>query len=285
MEFEFWEKHLRLLACPECHSDLSTSGTSFACTGCGARWPVTSGIPEFLRSPVGQSQFYDTEYWGKSSTQEQTPYDHFYLKVVRSWLERLELTPGDLYLDVSCGQGHAMFEATRRGVLALGVDISRVALRTAQLKFALPGGILADVSKLPFRERIFDRVSCLGALEHYHNPEAALSEIRRVSTESARFLFVVPNANYPLLRLHGVLDRQVIVTILDRQQWVAFLGANGFRVLEQGPDNHTLHRPLFPFRLRGVVRRCLAPIVDWAGLERAWQFYFLCEKAAGGGRK
>ncbi len=204
--------------------------------------------------------------------------DKFYLSVVDNWLDILDVRPSATYLDVSCGEGHSLYMAAERGAIAVGIDISFVALRAASKKFSLTGMMLAEARSLPFSSGVFERVSCLGSLEHYDNPSQALQEIQRVSTSSALFLFVVPNSRHIFRHLMSLLDPQKILTAFDLEGWRKFLWENGFVVLQDGVDNHYYFRPIRPFRLGRLFRRALAPVCKAAGKQRAWQFYFLCKR-------
>jgi SAM-dependent methyltransferase len=46
---------------------------------------------------------------------------------------------------------------------------------------SLPVDIVADVQHLPFRDYVFNVVTCFHTLEHLHNPQVALDELVRVS--------------------------------------------------------------------------------------------------------
>ena len=226
-----------------------------------------------------EATFYDEKYWLALFGSDLCPDDHFYLEVVNDWLDKLRINPRTRYLDVSCGQGHTLYIARQRGAQGYGIDFSLAALQAGKEKFGLQELIRQDAASLPFRSGIFDSISCLGALEHYQKPELALLEMQRVSQPSGLFLFVVPNAHHIFGSLLNLVDPQTIITDFGFEEWGAFFAKNGFRVIGQWPDNHTYHRPLAPFKLRRLVRKSLGPLVNCAGMKRAWQFCFLCEKA------
>ncbi len=97
------------------------------------------------------------------------------LDIVSPWIH------GDL-LDVGCAAG-GFLSAVRGGCSrAVGVDVSEYALGEAR-KVVPPDVelILADSEKrLPFRDGEFDVVVCGFCFEHFRNPAASASEIRRV---------------------------------------------------------------------------------------------------------
>lgn len=280
----FWQQHLEWLACPACHGPLQPSESSLVCSKCRANWPVRNGFPEFLEAPSAAATFYDTEYWGQRTRVGVNRLDRYYFRVISDWLDELQVDASSTYLDVSSGEGHALTLARGRGARVAGVEFSRTALDSARTKFQESAGLLADSARLPFRDGLFDRISCLGSLEHYPDPVAALKELRRVAKPAARFLIVVPNKKHVFSWLLKYVDPQHLETVLSLSEWTTFLEAEGFRVLRYGRDDHTYHRPIYPFSLsslvKGTARKCLAPIVDACDMQRAWQFYFLCETAA-----
>lgn len=103
--------------------------------------------------------------------------------------------PGDLALDIGCGRGEIVVQATMRGAFAVGVDYAMAAvslahetLRTLQIE----GGhvSLASGSRLPFRSSCFDVAFLLDVVEHLTMAELAafLAELRRVLRRTGRLV-------------------------------------------------------------------------------------------------
>ena len=84
--------------------------------------------------------------------------------------EKLHLQPGDRLLDVGCGWGGMVRYATRHGVKAIGVTLSREQALWAQKAIADEG--LTDLAEVrhsdyrDVRESDFDAVSSIGLTEH-----------------------------------------------------------------------------------------------------------------------
>ena len=113
------------------------------------------------------------------------------------WLaDLLGPKPGSMLLDVSCGEGLFLREASRKAnpLKTFGLDISDVAVSIA--KNNTPGSILtvADGQRIPFRDKMFDYVTCLGSLEHYLDTDLGLRELNRVAKDEAQFCIVLPNS-------------------------------------------------------------------------------------------
>jgi SAM-dependent methyltransferase len=107
---------------------------------------------------------------------------------VDATLRRIDLTGVRDGLDVGCGTG-ALLERAARAHPArfVGLDLSLEMLEAARRKLGPRAGLVAgSAARLPFRSRAFDLVVSTSALHHWHEPEAGLSEIRRVLRTGGR---------------------------------------------------------------------------------------------------
>jgi SAM-dependent methyltransferase len=101
-------------------------------------------------------------------------------------------------LDVGCGAGHFLAEATKR-VTCFGSEISGIGAIKARAR--APQAAIAQVS---IEERDywistggrFDYVVSLGSLEHIVNLDAALANIRELLGASGKFYFLCPNERW-----------------------------------------------------------------------------------------
>jgi SAM-dependent methyltransferase len=212
-------------------------------------------------------------------------YDEVYFRDLRSsrpaahydlYLRLLKAQPGCSLLDVGCGLGPLLQIAQRRGLKCAGIDLSERAI--AEARRLIPGGDLrvGQATELPWPDRSFDYVSCLGALEHFLDEGAALREMRRVATREARFLIMVPNVDYE----HAGTEQGAVVEerLRSLTEWREVLSRNGFTILEVSPDRWPVHWIPLPKRkpfvfARGLYRRWKA----WSlPLERSYQFIFVC---------
>ena len=110
-----------------------------------------------------------------------------------SVLEKMNLSLGNVVLDVGCGGGQSLFAlADRHPSLAIGIDPERGHLEIAQsfaLNFPLKSGKYAfqqgDGNYLPFRDGSVDVLICRGTLHHL-NIRQALEEMVRVLKPGGR---------------------------------------------------------------------------------------------------
>jgi SAM-dependent methyltransferase len=117
--------------------------------------------------------------------------------------KHFSLQPGERVLDLGCGEGRHVINTYLRGdVTAIGVDLSLHDLRTAAERFApfaQPDAAekffslqVADATQLPFADHSFDKIICSEVLEHIHNYQAVLQEIRRVLKPNGLLAISVP---------------------------------------------------------------------------------------------
>ena len=123
-------------------------------------------------------------------------------------LDALQLTRGDLLLDVGCGGGVFLRRALQTGCSAVGVDHSPDMVRLARQTTAGEARIVQGAAEaLPFKDGEFTAISCLVAFFFFPEPVATLREFRRVLDPARGRLAVfttppemkgTPAAPYPL---------------------------------------------------------------------------------------
>lgn len=100
-------------------------------------------------------------------------------------------------LDLGCHGGtFTQFVLSRLDTKKLyGLDISPEAIKLAQKRIPFGKFIVGDAEKLPYKKDFFDAVFCLEMLEHVDDPEAVLSEIKRVLKKGGYGVILVPSDN------------------------------------------------------------------------------------------
>ncbi|MEQ8230161.1 MAG: class I SAM-dependent methyltransferase [Gammaproteobacteria bacterium] len=219
--------------------------------------------------------FYDHEYY-RDLPAQAGPSMH-----QRRLARRLDIGWADAVLDVACGAGGWLAACAARGATVAGIDLSERAIDCCRR--TLPAGEfhVGPAETLPFPAARFSVVSCLGSLEHFLDPDAALTEMRRVARRDARFLILVPNAGFLTRRLglyRGTFQVQAREEVLPLAAWEALFHRNGLEVVARWRDLHVLswqwimRRPRRAAPLRALQAFALA---CWP---LAWQYqvYFEC---------
>lgn len=96
-------------------------------------------------------------------------------------------------LDVGCGEGFTLnrLKEEKIGTHLEGVDFLKTAIDLGKKTYPNLTLIQADIYKLPYKNKSFDLVLCTEVLEHLEDPQKALLELKRVS--SNYLLLSVPN--------------------------------------------------------------------------------------------
>lgn len=178
-------------------------------------------------------------------------------------------------LDIACGGGFFLRAArdAGQGPLSMtGIDLSGEALKLAGRE--CPGALLLQSSAeaLPFRDRSFDAVSCLGSLEHFLDIGRAVSEMRRVVKPGGLFLILVPNLFWykdilQVLRTGDRLQRnQTHERFASLGEWKTLLAELGLRVLKTEKYNGIAASPM-----KQKIKDLIIP------LKFSYHFLFFCD--------
>lgn len=222
---------LEILACLKCGGALNTPGTgpeiiddaTLSCARCSAQYPVTNGIPRFVKQDNYASSF--GYQWNLFRKEQLDTYNGTTLSADRLWSETgwndTELKD-KWVLDAGCGAGRFLDAASKSEGQIVGVDISN-AIDAA--KANLEGRdnvhfVQASIYELPFRPGAFDRVYCIGVIQHTPDPAASLASIANM---------VKP-------------DGEVAVTIYPRKPWTKLYSKYWVRPITKRMRKETLLR-------------------------------------------
>jgi ubiquinone/menaquinone biosynthesis C-methylase UbiE len=118
-------------------------------------------------------------------------------------------------LDVATGAGFLAFEFAGSVDSVVGTDITKNMLAYASKTrssqgFLNTGFLLSDVDYLPFRDKVFDVVSCRFAFHHFPNPVKVLLELKRVCKNKGRIVLVdgVSSEDSDKSRFHNELEKR-----------------------------------------------------------------------------
>lgn len=103
-------------------------------------------------------------------------------------------------LDIGCREGDYSIVAIREGFEVISVDINS--------QTTLKNFVLADIRKLPFKDRCFDCIIAFDVIEHVAETHYALSECRRVIKDKGKIVISVPN-NDLLVRIYFKVTKRI----------------------------------------------------------------------------
>ncbi|MCE5249108.1 class I SAM-dependent methyltransferase [bacterium] len=165
---------------------------------------------------------------------------------------------GARWLDGGCGKNIAIEEFPSD--ITIGLDIYRhpEVLHTAPVHF-----VIGDIRILPFRDDAFTLVTLNTVVEHFDNPAAVFSEIRRVLVPGGHVLIHTTNRHSPLILLgklvpeplrlllmkkgFGAQERDVFRAYHRLNTIGAFSSVEGFELVERHviQDLNWSNRPVF----------------------------------------
>lgn len=94
-------------------------------------------------------------------------------------------------LDVGCGAGHHFHLYEEKSLDFIGIDPDK--------NFTSEKILFGFAETLPFEDNHFDCVVCVDVMEHVHDPEKSIGEIRRVLKPGGRLILTVPNEKFPFV--------------------------------------------------------------------------------------
>jgi ubiquinone/menaquinone biosynthesis C-methylase UbiE len=162
--------------------------------------------------------------------------DPAFARRARLIFENLDLSCGQKILDAGCGRGFYLKSLLQLQPTAqiYGVDLN---VRYLQSALKIIGGekvtlVEADLTKLPFKDKFFDRIIASEILEHIKDDQKAIREIYRVLKPGGLILISVPCSNYPFLwdPVNWFLERVFDWHIPANIWWLAGLWADHVRL-------------------------------------------------------
>ncbi len=178
-------KILELFACPKCGAELRleegaaqdgrVSEGLLLCAGCSSEYPIIRGMPRFVPSEDYADTFgYQWNRFDRLQldrhTQNDLSRERFF--ATTGWPARLE---GQRILEAGCGMGRFTQIALETGAEVFSFDLSNA----VQANYRNNGDstrahiFQASIYQVPLRKGIFDKVFCMGVLQHCPDVKAA----------------------------------------------------------------------------------------------------------------
>lgn len=105
--------------------------------------------------------------------------------------ETAKLDKRSRILDAAVGLGQLGSRLRAQGHRVIGIDASLDAVLHAKRHYGIPA-VIGDLTKLPFRDEVFDAVTSGETLEHLDDDASAALEIGRIVRERGKVVVTVP---------------------------------------------------------------------------------------------
>jgi ubiquinone/menaquinone biosynthesis C-methylase UbiE len=222
--------------------------------------------------------FYDDVYYADANKPLQgTAHLRKLAKIVK-------ISSDEAVLDIACGLGEWLHVCLSNGARVAGVDLSERAIEYCERH--MPDGDFHAVpaEHLPFDDAQFDLLSCLGSLEHFVEPVVALKEMARVAKPDARFLILVPNADFLTRKLRlfgGTNQKDAKEVVRTLEEWESLFQQAGLNVTKKWKDLHVLSWRWISMNgwLAAPLRALQALALVFWPLRWQYQVYHLCAKS------
>jgi SAM-dependent methyltransferase len=157
------------------------------CLGCGAKYPVTRGIPRFTPSDSYVGNF--SVQWQKLRSSTRPPKLNRAAEHYRKRTDfDLARVTGEWVLEAGCGAGRYVRILADHGAEIVGVDLSFGVDEVYKAIGRRPNVHLvqASIFQLPFKDGAFDKVYSLGVLHHTPSTKKAFDCLPRLLKPGGR---------------------------------------------------------------------------------------------------
>jgi SAM-dependent methyltransferase len=168
------------------------------CRACGIHYPVIDGIPRFVPAETYADSFgYQWNIHRKTQLDSYTglPISRDRLFTVSGWSEHLE---GERILEAGSGAGRFTEVLLQTGADVFSFDYSSAVEANWTNNGDIPNLHLfqGDIFHIPFPQESFDKVICLGVLQHTPEPERAFKNLAKYVKPGGELVVDVYKASF-----------------------------------------------------------------------------------------
>lgn len=178
------KEHIKYVVCPECGGNLKLNegyneqagliqDGVLQCNSCKAKFDIARCVPRFVPMKNYAAGF--GFEWNKHARTQYDSYTGTNVSEKRffeetKWERDLH---GQVILEVGCGSGRFTEQAASTGAMVISIDYSD-AVDAAYNSNGTKENVLisqADAYSLPFKTNFFDKIFCIGVIQHTPDPE------------------------------------------------------------------------------------------------------------------
>lgn len=149
---------------------------------------------------------YTKNYYNRYRNTDYSRLANFIIDDLKPFFKSRQGHKAGLIIDVGCGIGKMAEIFQYYSKIAVGLDISSDAVKTAN-KDSKTFFITGNALSMPIKEKICDICLCMHIIEHIKEWDLLLKEIYRITVNGGRVIFITPNRKWTRFRLPFLKDK------------------------------------------------------------------------------
>lgn len=235
-----------------------TKGRYLVCGRCQTSFPILNSIPRFV-GKEGYCESFGLQ-WNRHKRIQLDSYNghafsHERLFKATGWQNDLS---GQVILEAGCGAGRFTQILLKAGAQVFSFDYSSAVEANFENNGSSENLVLfqADIYRIPLKRAMFDKVLCLGVLQHTPEPKKAFLSLVPCLRENGEIAIDVYKKTFSSL-LHWKYALRPLLKSMDKQQLYRY---SRLAVETLGPLSRRLQSVF------GPVGRRILPIADYSCL-------------------
>ena len=278
--------HVKYLVCPKCSNSLELKNKNsnnkniesgiLKCNGCDSEYPIIRSIPRFVDLNNYASGF--GFQWKKHSRTQYDSTSGLNISEKRffessKWNRDLK---GETILEVGSGSGRFTEHAVSTGAMVISLDYS-VAVEANYASNGHNKNLLivqGDVYNLPFRKSYFDKVICIGVLQHTPDVKKTFYKLCELPKSGGKivvdvykkhpFYFQIFKTKYWARHITKRIKPELLYKIIS--SYVKFMWPLT-KLINKLPYGHNINFNLLISDYRGILDLDEDKLLEWAILD------------------
>ena len=144
-----------------------------------------------MKNKTEESRIAYNKIASEYDTSKEGQYTKFHIKELSN---TIDLSEGDIVLDVACGNGTLLRELSKRAKIhANGIDVSEKMIHVAKMRYPDMNFEVKPCYPLEWSNESIDIITICCAFHHFDNPQGFVNECKRVLKKNGTVYIADPN--------------------------------------------------------------------------------------------